>query len=270
MIKIGTSGFSFDDWQETIYPPHLKKTEWLTFYEKELGFTVLEVNFTYYRLPSQKSFTGMSRKTTDSFEFAVKAHRDMTHNLRDTATGKMLDTGEVFKKFAFSLKPLVQDGKLACILMQFPYSFHLARENVDYLKKAKDLIGDLQVIVEFRNRSWLRGETFTFLKENNLGYCAVDEPKLQGLMPFVPNTTSDIGYLRFHGRNKKWFNAPLSVRYDYRYTAEELSTFIEPVKKMQSRTQNMLVFFNNCHAGQAAQNALMFAKMLAENKIDKT
>jgi len=64
MIKIGTSGFSFDDWKEIIYPPGLAKDKWLAFYEQELGFKALEVNFTYYSLPSVKSFEGMSRRRT--------------------------------------------------------------------------------------------------------------------------------------------------------------------------------------------------------------
>ena len=92
MIKIGTSGFSFDDWKDTIYPPGLAKEKWLAFYEQELGFKALEVNFTYYSLPSVKSFEGMSRKTSADFSFVVKAFRGMTHEIRDKATKK--DSGQ--------------------------------------------------------------------------------------------------------------------------------------------------------------------------------
>ena len=101
MIKTGTSGFSFDDWKGSIYPPDLKKNSWLVFYERELGFKALEVNFTYYSLPSPKSFDSMSRKTSEDFEFAVKAYKDMTHNIRDKATKKIVDNSEVFKNSYF-------------------------------------------------------------------------------------------------------------------------------------------------------------------------
>ena len=77
MIKVGTSGFSFPDWKGTIYPAGLGDREMLPFYEKNLGFNVLEVNFTYYSLPSPKSFAAMSQKTSKEFEFVVKAFKGM-------------------------------------------------------------------------------------------------------------------------------------------------------------------------------------------------
>jgi len=266
MIRIGTSGFSFDDWKGTVYPQGLKKNDWLAFYEKELGFKALEVNFTYYALASQKSFEGMSRKTSDDFEFVVKAHRDMTHNIRDRATKKIVDTGSVCEKFIFSLEPLMRDKKLSCVLMQFPFSFHCSRDNVEYLRRIRDLAAGIPVVVEFRNRAWLREETFSFLREHDMGYCAVDEPRLKGLVPFVSETTSSIGYLRLHGRNKKWFDSPMSVRYNYCYTDEELKGFVGPVRTMDGRVRKMLVFFNNCHAGHAAKNAVRMAHMLLGDK----
>lgn len=128
-------------------------------------------------------------------------------------------------------------------------------------------MGDIHIVVEFRNRGWLRNNTSSFLKENGMGYCVVDEPKLKGLMPFVPIITSDIGYIRFHGRNKNWFNSPLSVRYNYDYSKDELKEFVEPVKKLGLRTPKLLVFFNNCHAGHATKNAITFSKMLLEGTL---
>ena len=159
MIKIGTSGFSFDDWKGKVYPHGLQKTEWLSFYEKELGFRALEVNFTYYTLPSPKSFEGMSRKTAADFSFAIKAFRAMTHEIRDKTNGQLIDNKDVFDTFIFSLEPLIKDKKLSCILMQFPYSFYATAENRDYLKTAKNRLKDIPVIVEFRNRAWLNEET---------------------------------------------------------------------------------------------------------------
>jgi uncharacterized protein YecE (DUF72 family) len=266
VIKIGTSGFSFDDWQGTVYPQGLKKSEWLSFYEKGLGFKTLEVNFTYYTLPSPKSFEGMSHKTGADFSFAVKAFRAMTHEIQDKKTKQLVDNKDVFDKFLFSLEPLKKDKKLSCILMQFPFSFFANAENRDYLKTAKDRLKDIPITVEFRNRAWLTEETFSFLTTYDLGYCAVDEPKLKGLMPFAPRATSSIGYFRFHGRNSNWFNAPTSVRYDYLYSNDELKEFIPPINNLAGKTNSVLVFFNNCHAGSAAKNAIMLAKMLFQSE----
>ena len=77
MIKLGTSGFSFDDWVGVVYPPKIKKQDMLSYYEKELGFKCLEINSTYYTLPSQKSMEGMLKKVSADFEFTVKAFKGM-------------------------------------------------------------------------------------------------------------------------------------------------------------------------------------------------
>ncbi len=264
MIKIGTSGFSFPDWKGTVYPVGLREREMLSYYEKTLGFNTLEVNFTYYTLPSQKSFEAMSKKTSKTFEFVVKAFKGMTHEFRNKETGELIDNQEVFKKFKLSLSPLVGDGKLACVLAQFPYGFFPNRQNFEYLEKFREEMEDIPLVFEFRNQRWLREGTFEFLKRYHIGFCIVDEPKLPNLMPYLPRATSEIGYFRFHGRNPNWFNAPTSVRYDYLYSEKELMEFIPDIKDISRSTAKTLVFFNNCHAGSAAKNATQMAKLLSE------
>jgi len=264
MIKIGTSGFSFADWKRTVYPPGLPEREMLSFYEKELGFNALEVNFTYYTLPSQKSFAAMSEKTSGDFEFVVKSYKGMTHEIRNKETGKMIDNQETFKKFKYSLTPLIVEGKLASVLAQFPYGFFPNRENFGYLERFKEEMGDVRLVFEFRNQTWMKEGTFEFLSKNGVGFCIVDEPKLPKLMPYIPRTTSEIGYFRFHGRNPNWFNAPTSVRYDYLYSEGELKEFVPDIKDISKKTAKTFAFFNNCHAGSAAKNATQMARLLTQ------
>ena len=262
MIKIGTSGFSFSDWKGVVYPIGICEREMLPYYERELGFNALEVNFTYYTLPSQKSFAAMSQKTSKGFEFVVKAFKGMTHEIRNKDTGAMIDNQETFKKFKYSLVPLIDDGKLACVLAQFPYGFFPNRESLDYLQRFKEQMGDVPLVFEFRNQTWLKANTFQFLERNGVGFCIVDEPKLHNLMPYVPKATSEIGYFRFHGRNRNWFNVPTSVRYNYLYSEGELKEFIPDIKDISQKTGKTLIFFNNCHAGSAAKNAAQMAQLL--------
>jgi len=264
MIKIGTSGFSFSDWKGTVYPIGIRDRDMLSFYEKELGFNVLEVNFTYYTLPSQKSFAAMSQKTSTGFEFVVKAFKGMTHEIWNKETRTMVDNRETFEKFKYSLVPLIEDGKLACVLAQFPYGFFPNRESLDYLQRFKEQMEDVPLVFEFRNQTWLKEKTFQFLETNRIGFCIVDEPKLPKLMPYLPKTTSDIGYFRFHGRNRNWFNAPISVRYNYLYSEEELKEFIPDIRDISQKTNKTFIFFNNCHAGYAAKNAARMAQLLKE------
>ncbi len=102
------------------------------------------------------------------------------------------------------------------------------------------------------------------LRRHDLGYCVVDEPKLPGLMPFFPAATTDLAYVRFHGRNPNWFRAPASVRYDYLYSEQELAEKLPAVLALAGKTKKTLVFFNNCHLGSAAKDALKLARMIAE------
>lgn len=264
MIKIGTSGFSYPDWKGTIYPPGLKEKDMLLYYEKEMGLNALEVNFTYYSLPSQKSFYSMSKKTSKGFDFVVKAYKGLTHEIRDKDTGDIINNREIFQKFKYSLIPLVEDGKLACILAQFPYGFLPNQENIVYLNIFREEMEDIPLVFEFRNQAWLREEIFNFLEKRRVGFCIVDEPKLPKLMPYLPKATSEIGYFRFHGRNPNWFNSPISVRYDYLYSEKELKEFIPDIKDISQKTTKTLIFFNNCHAGSAAKNAIQMAKLLMD------
>jgi len=262
MIKLGTSGFSFKDWVGPVYPQGMKPASMLPYYENVLGFDTVEINFTYYQLPSPRSFEGMVKKTSPSFEFVVKANREMTHDMIDKKTWKLKDNEEVFDKFTSSLTPLMDNGRLGCVLAQFPIFFFPKKENAEYLLTFKDRMKGIPLVVEFRNKAWLTDRTFESLEQNGLGYCVVDEPPLPRLVPFVPKATSELGYFRFHGRNTNWFNVPTSERYDYLYTEQELKEFVAPVEDIAEKTRKTYVFFNNCHNGQAAQNAQMMKKML--------
>ena len=263
-IKIGTSGFSFPDWKGPVYPAGIRERDMLSFYEKELGFHALEINFTYYTLPSQKSLAGMAQKTSESFEFVVKSFKGMTHEIWDKETRARIDNQETFKKFKYGLIPLIEEKKLACVLAQFPYGFFPNRENSSYLQQFKEEMGDLPLVFEFRNKAWLKEETFQSLERSGIGFCVVDEPKLPQLMPYLPRATSEIGYFRFHGRNPNWFNVPLKVRYDYLYSEKELKEFVPGIKDISKQAAKTLIFFNNCYSGSAAKNAAQMAKLLME------
>jgi uncharacterized protein YecE (DUF72 family) len=264
MIKVGTSGFSFPDWVGPIYPVTLKKEEMLPFYERELGFKITEINFTYYSIASPKSFEAMIRKTSPDFEFTVKAHKSMTHEIKDRRTGEFFDNRESFEKFYSSLEPLVDEGRLTAVLAQFPYSFYAKKENYDYILTFKERSKNIPLVVEFRNLYWHSERSVDFLKKNGISYCVVDEPKLKGLMPYHPTATTELAYFRFHGRNRNWFDAPTSERYDYLYSSQELQGFAADIRKVNASSRDTLVMYNNCHAGQAVQNAIETIKILNE------
>lgn len=250
---IGTSGFSFDDWVGEVYPPGIRKHEMLQYYERTLGFRALEVNYTYYAMPSVKTMESFSKRTSREFSFIVKAYKGMTHE-------KGKDLKAQCRLFQQGIAPL--NGNLKAILFQFPYSFVPNNENIDYLRELREEFAGYESVVEFRNVQWSDVQYLDMLRSLSLGYCIVDEPKLKGLLPFVPVLTSPTGYFRFHGRNKAWFREPVDVRYDYLYSEEELGHFITPIQHISQQAKSTFVFFNNCHAGKAVKNAMMLIEML--------
>jgi uncharacterized protein YecE (DUF72 family) len=125
---------------------------------------------------------------------------------------------------------------------------------------------DIPLVYEFRNQMWLKDQTVQFLERKGVGFCIVDEPRLPQLMPYLPRATSDTGYFRFHGRNPRWFNVPVKVRYDYLYTEGELREFIPDIKDISQKTAKTLIFFNNCYSGSAAKNAAQMARLLMEQR----
>lgn len=263
-IKIGTSGFSFDDWIGTIYPQDIKKNDMLGYYEKELGFSVVEVNYTHHVIPHQKAVADLSKKTSDSFGFVVKAYKKMTHQIYDKEKNEIIDRIDIINKFKYALEPLIAEGKLKCVLAQFPHAFFPTLRNVDYLKYFSDLMGSIPVTIEFRNVAWHNDTHTNFLKNNNLGYCVVDEPAIKGLMPFRPKYTTNMGYFRFHGRNKNWFNSHLSKKNDYLYSKNELQGFVKPLTSIADRTKSTVVFFNNSANGSAVKNARAMIELLKD------
>jgi len=116
-------------------------------------------------------------------------------------------------------------------------------------------------VYEFRNRGWASEETTNRPKQAGIGLCVVDEPQVGVLMPMVPAVTSDIAYLRLHGRNRKWFEDP-SQRYDYLYSDEELMGLLPTIETMASQSRTMYIAFNNCHVGSAVRNAKTMPDLL--------
>jgi uncharacterized protein YecE (DUF72 family) len=198
----------------------------------------------------------MAEKTGEGFQFSIKANRGMTHQQEDNA--------DIFKAFCQVLEPVIAAGKLSCILAQFPYSFRFNHRNWDYLGVFRERLGELPVVIEFRNAQWLRNEVFDWLRRHDLGFCCVDEPQLPNLLPPLAEVTSRIGYVRLHGRNsaKWWQHEQAYERYDYSYTSEELGEWLSKIKKLDGIAEKTFVFANNHWRGQAVSTIRQLRIML--------
>ncbi len=253
-ILIGTSGYSYDDWVGPVYPPDLPKREWLTFYASE--FSTTELNTTFYRLPSPGMLGAIAAKVPDGFLFSVKAFQGITHEREDP--------GPQIAQFTGALAPLIDAGKFACVLVQFPYSFHANPENRAYLARLREGFGDLPVVVEFSSREWIEKRTFEELRALGLGFCCVDQPRFANLVPPVAVATGPVAYVRFHGRNtaKWWQHEEAWERYDYTYSDEELAEWVPKVRQLDGEAALTLVYMNNHWQGQAVGTARQFKRLL--------
>jgi len=258
VILVGTSGFSYKDWRGCFYPEKTAPREMLPFYARR--FPVVELNFSYYRMPTAQTLASMNTRTPEGFEFLIKAHKSMTHDIDDDPSGR----SRAFAEFREAVRPLEDSGKLGCVLFQFPWKFRPHPGAVSYLQEIRDRYPDLPLVIEFRNNAWVQPATYDTLRSLDLAYCCVDEPRLRGLMPAESVTTSRIGYVRFHGRNaaKWWRHREAWERYDYLYSEEELKEWVPRIREMDGAAEKTYVLYNNCHAGQAARNAQMMLGLL--------
>ncbi|MCD6249272.1 MAG: DUF72 domain-containing protein [candidate division Zixibacteria bacterium] len=252
-VRVGTSGFSFADWRGNFYPPDIDKGKLLDYYVRK--FDTVEINSTYYGIPQPRVFENMAKKVSDQFDFMVKVPQSFTHRRTD------LDND--CRKFTEAMRPLSEFGKLAGLLAQFPYSFKFSPDNLDYISICRQAVVPHPLFVEFRHNSWVNRTMYDRFRAEGIGYVAVDEPSLPGLLNPDCFATTDTVYIRLHGRNAEqwWDGGPL--RYDYKYSEDELASWKNKLAKIMKKVKTGYVFFNNCHLGQAARNASQFAEMIA-------
>lgn len=261
-VLIGTSGYSFDDWTGPFYPKGTVKGKRLDYYATQ--FPCVEINSTYYGIPHPAIMARLAEKVPANFEFTAKAFEAMTH--------QRAQDPELYSRYRDALAPLRDSGRFHGVILQFPGAFRNERDNRAHLSFLRRQFPDLDVWAEFRHDSWNRPEVFRFLRDLGLGFIAVDEPRLPGLFPPVAEVTNEVAYTRFHGRNAAtWWagqrpsggRSGHTDRYDWDYTAEELSEWVEKIREMAARARKSYVFFNNCYMGRAVRSARLMQGLLA-------
>ena len=261
-IYIGTSGYSYSDWKGVFYPEDLKQQQFLPYYTDYFSFT--ELNFSYYRMPDPQMLARIADKTPEDFRFSIKAYQSITHD-------RGADWRKDAETFREAVLPLVESQKIGAIVLQFPYSFHYTPPNRHYLSQLSRCLEGLPLAVEFRNTEWQREDAYEGMRLRNLGYVITDAPDLPGLPQPITITTSDIGYLRFHGRNKdNWWKGDSTTRYDYLYSEDELSQWISRIAELIQNTSILFIAFNNHYKGQAAKNGLQLISLLKSHGIEGT
>ncbi|MBA7599253.1 MAG: DUF72 domain-containing protein [Calditrichaeota bacterium] len=237
-IHIGTSGWVYDDWQGRFYPEDVKGSDRLTFYAQQ--FDTVEVNATFYRLPTQNMINAWNRRLGPDFHLVLKGSRLITH------LKKLRDCREPLQTF---LDRALELRTLKVILWQLPPSLH---QDLPLLDDFLALLpGSVRHAVEFRHGSWWDEQVAETLARHQAAFVAVST---WGGLPEEIIPTTDLLYLRFHG--------PADLVYQYDYPNEELAAWAGRVKPhLAGRT--LYAFFNNDYHAHAPHNAATFRGLLA-------
>jgi uncharacterized protein YecE (DUF72 family) len=262
VLRVGTAGWSYRDWEGVVYPPDVSRSKVHPLAFLSALFDAVEVNVTFYRMISPRFCETWLTHTAHNpeFRFSVKAWRRFSHE-RDQTPSR-----EEFARFISSIAPLRQAGKLGAVLLQFPWSFRRTPENRAWLLLVTEPLAELPLVIEFRHASWNHPDVFAAFRERHIAFCNVDQPGVHDALPPTEAVTAPLAYVRLHGRNKEtWFDeeADRDSRYNYLYTPEELAPWLERIQHMRREANELFIITNNHYRGQAVVNALEIQAALA-------
>jgi uncharacterized protein YecE (DUF72 family) len=286
-ILVGTASWTDKSLvQSGWYPTGVSSAEARLRYYAE-RFPVVEVDSTYYFLPTYENAQRWAERSPPFFTFNIKAFSLFTqHPTKPAALPKDLPVvagkknvylndfpievvERVWADFISALVPLVDAGKLGGILFQFPPWFPISKKNKHYVLECADRVAPIKACIEFRHNSWMRNgnqaETLDFLAGHGLSYVCVDMPQgFSSSIPPVLAATSDLAVMRFHGHNDaEWESGSVQRRFAYLYSEEELKGWAPRIAKLASEAQTTHVLMNNCYRNYAQRNAAQLAELLA-------
>jgi uncharacterized protein YecE (DUF72 family) len=238
-VRIGCSGWNYDDWRGRLYPEAEPRRRWLELYAER--FAAVEVNTTFYRLPKREAVAAWVDQTPTGFTFAVKASRYLTHVKR------LRDVGDGIERFYERIEPLRDAGRLGPVLWQLPATFHRDDERLETWLQA---LPTGRHTIEFRHPSWFARPVLDALAGHGVALTIGDHPQ----RPFqTHDATAPWRYIRFHygtrGRNGN-------------YSAAEIDTWGRRIAAWR-RTGEVFAFFNNDWKGYAPANAAALSRRLS-------
>lgn len=269
VVHIGLSGWGDHD---DLYEKGTKAADKLSSYTRH--FPIVEMDNSFYGIPSPERMLKWSRQTPEDFGFIVKAYQGMTGHSR--GKNPYPDSRSMFQAFKESAGVLKEEGKLKAVLFQYPPWFDCERKHVDILKMTREWMDDFPVALEFRHQSWFRAEyrerTLQFMREQGWIHSIADEPQAgPGTVPLILEPTQEEAVMvRLHGRNLSGWQAGgqenwREVRYLYRYSREELEEWKGYLAGLTAVSKECWVIFNNNSGGDAAGNATELLGLLGKD-----
>jgi len=238
---VGCSGWHYAHWRGPYYPEKLPSKKWLQFYASQ--FNTVEINNSFYRLPSEKAVVSWRESSPDGFLFAVKVNQFITHRK------KLRNLGSAMEDFLLRIDLL--ENKLGPLLYQLPPGL---KRNDEVLEEfLSSLPRKYRHVFEFRHESWICDPIFQLLERYNASFCVFDMPGLS--CPLV--ATADFAYIRLHGSRSLYSSC---------YSEEELCQWGRRVLQLGRKLKATYVYFNNDAEAFAVRNALFLMKFLGLHK----
>lgn len=262
-LRIGPAGWSYDDWHGIVYPdPAPRGFRPLAHLARY--FNAVEVNSSFYRIPTARMTSAWTRLVPAEFRFAFKLTQVFTHERGE------FPPGSAAAEFREGVAPIREAGLLGPLLMQFPWSFRHSEESVAWLQRLAGAFPDFDRFIEVRHASWSTPEALEQLRTIG-GYCNIDQPQLRDCLRPTEHVFGRSAYVRLHGRNaKSWFadGLPAYERYNYLYGEDELREWVRRLNAMCDQADDVYVFANNHYRGQGPANALELKALLTGQPVD--
>jgi uncharacterized protein YecE (DUF72 family) len=256
-LYLGTSSWSSDDWRGTIYPIDAKSSDYLTYYAKKLA--AVEIDMTFYRIPTPAMIHAWSQRTPAGFRFAAKIPQIITHE-------KVLrDCQNELQHFTEAMGLL--GDKLGPLLFQFPYfskrHFANAQAFLERLEPVLDQLPDgFQFAVELRNRWWITDRLLDLLRAHGVAFVLTDHPwmpPIQELLRQHEVVTADFAYIRWLGDRQameaitqKWDRLVIDRTQDTR-------NWVTVVRQLLALDLTVYGFYNNHYAGHSPGSIALFS-----------
>lgn len=274
-IHIGPAGWSYKDWDGIVYPARLQREKHPLEYLAQF-FDLVEVNTSFYghiRPEWGKLWCRKAAAVNPRFRFTAKLNRAFTHSpsaaVESTSAATIAPPPEEEPRAKAGLDSIAGEGRLGALLMQFPISFRNTDANRDYLAALLLRFREYPRAVEVRHSSWDNEGTLRYFAEKGTAFCNIDQPLLGRALAPTEHVTSDVGYVRLHGRNyDQWFDAERSHdRYDYLYEEEELAGWKQKIEQVAAKAKTTFVVTNNHFEGKAVVNGLELKHMLTGARV---
>lgn len=240
-IYLGTQGWSYKDWVGTFYPPQTKPGHFLTLYAQV--FNAVELDTTFYGIPSPSRVETWRRNTPEYFQFTAKVPRSITHDRH------LLDSEPEFSEFVGVMERL--DAKLGAILLQLPPDFTIAERPAIQRFLEKRPAG-IRLAAEFRHRSWLQPETYDLLNKYGVAWTMNDLP----YMPITPEVTADFSYVRLVGDHRS-ITRLNETQVD---RSDDLERWGDELAAVANRVERAYGFVNNHYSGHSPSDVRRLRK----------